>query len=171
MIPPAQVVAEEPAKETETAAPAAETKTEKVEDAAAAVAAKKEKVSRRLSTRITNIFSKPSREAKKEEPAAVAEEAPKIEEPAPVAPLAVEEPKAEEVSHPNLWRLRSLLIYPRPSPLLLPQQLKLSISWLENPNASSTLFLNSVLGGYHNSTSLMISFSSLLKQSANSRIL
>jgi hypothetical protein len=34
---------------------------------------------------------------RKEEPAPVTEEAPKIEEPAPVAPLAVEDPKKDEV--------------------------------------------------------------------------
>jgi hypothetical protein len=74
---------------------------------------KKEKVSRRLSTRITGLFTPKARDSKlvlfsiravpspihivyrKEDPAPVTEEAPKLDEPAPVAPLAVEDPKEE----------------------------------------------------------------------------
>ena len=86
--------APEPVKETETApaeAPKEETKTEKTEEKPAEKKAKEVKVTRRLSTRITGLFKKEARS--KEETPAVAEEAPKLDEVAPAAPL--EDPKTE----------------------------------------------------------------------------
>lgn len=82
-------------KETETAPAEApkeeETKTEKAEEKPVEKKARDIKVTRRLSTRITGFFKKEART--KEETPAVAEEAPKLDEVAPAAPL--EEPKTE----------------------------------------------------------------------------
>ena len=82
-------------KETETApaepTAAQETKTEKAEEKPAEKKSKDVRVTRRLSTRITGLFKKEARN--KEETPAVAEEAPKLDEVAPAAPL--EEPKTE----------------------------------------------------------------------------
>lgn len=85
-------------KETETApaeAPKEETKTENAEaetdEKPAEKKARDVKVTRRFSTRITGLFRKETKT--KEETPAVAEEAPKLDEVAPAAPL--EEPKTE----------------------------------------------------------------------------
>jgi len=79
-------------KETETApAEAPKEETEKTEEKPAEKKAKEVKITRRLSTRITGLFKKEARS--KEETPAVAEEAPKLDEVAPAAPL--EDPKTE----------------------------------------------------------------------------